>query len=160
MPNPAVTVADLKALLAPVARHIAGHTLDARLQEELNRCYPSAGAEFQAIFAACRAAIAAGWMCSREAGGIRYGRVIKPDAELGGCSVDVVEMTDLAGPRHRHPHGEIDMIMPLDACATFDGRPAGWLVYGPDTTHAPTVAGGSALVLYLLPQGAIEFTQN
>jgi hypothetical protein len=154
------TSADLKALLAPVATRLAGCALDASLQAELNRVFPATGGEFQAIFAACRAAIAAGWMCNREAGGIRYGRVIKADPQLAGCSVDVVEMRDLAGPHHRHPHGEIDMIMPLDAGATFDGHPAGWLVYGPGTSHSPTVAGGSALVLYLLPQGAIEFTQR
>jgi hypothetical protein len=139
---------------------LAGRALDATLQAELNRRFPSAGAEFQSIFAACRAAIAGGWMCNREAGGIRYGRVIKPDPELAGCSVDVVEMRDLAGPHHRHPHGEIDMIMPLTHQARFDGQPAGWLVYGQGTSHAPTVTGGSALVLYLLPQGAIEFTKS
>ncbi|MBP6368696.1 MAG: DUF4863 family protein, partial [Burkholderiales bacterium] len=42
--------------------------------------------------------------------------------------------------------------------ATFDGQGAGWVVYGPGSAHSPTVAGGRALVLYLLPQGAIEFT--
>jgi hypothetical protein len=50
--------------------------------------------------------------------------------------------------------------MPLTPGATFDGRPAGWLVYGPDTSHSPTVAQGSALILYLLPEGAIEFAKT
>jgi hypothetical protein len=67
-------------------------------------------------------------------------------------------MHDLVGPHHRHPNGEIDLIVPVDDGATFDGRGAGWLVYGPDTAHRPTVAQGRAFVLYLLPQGAIEFT--
>ena len=49
--------------------------------------------------------------------------------------------------------------MPLDAQATFDGRPAGWTVYPPGSAHSPTVRQGRALVLYLLPQGAIEFTR-
>jgi hypothetical protein len=49
--------------------------------------------------------------------------------------------------------------MPLTEHAQFDGRGAGWLVYGPDTAHSPTVSGGRALVLYLLPGGAIEFTK-
>jgi hypothetical protein len=155
-----MTPVEFKALLAPVARQVAGRPLDATLQAELNRRFSPAAGEYLSIFAACRAAVADGWMCAREAGGIRYGRVIKPDAELAGLSVDVVEMRDLAGPHHRHPHGEIDMIMPLTAGATFDGHPAGWLVYGPGTSHSPTVAGGSALVLYLLPQGAIEFTKS
>ena len=89
----------------------------------------------------------------------QYGRVFKPSDELHGFSVDVVDMKDIAGPHHTHPNGEIDLIMPIDGDATFDERPAGWCVYGPGTAHRPTVARGRALVLYLLPQGAIEFTR-
>jgi hypothetical protein len=44
-------------------------------------------AQVSRIFAACKAAIADGWMCNREAGGIRYGRVIKPDPALGGSFI-------------------------------------------------------------------------
>ena len=54
--------------------------------------------------------------------------------------------------------GEIDLIMPLTAGATFDGHPAGWCVYEAGSAHSPTVNAGQALVLYLLPQGAIQFT--
>ncbi len=68
-------------------------------------------------------------------------------------------MDEVVGPHHRHPNGEIDLIMPLAGDAKFDGRGAGWLVYGPDSSHSPTVSGGRALVLYLLPQGAIEFAR-
>ena len=75
-------------------------------------------------------------------------------------SVDVVDMQDIAGPHHRHPGGEIDLIMPIEGDATFDGHPAGWCVYGPGTAHYPTVAQGRALVLYLLPEGQIEFTRG
>jgi hypothetical protein len=98
-------------------------------------------------------------MCSREHAGIRYGRVIKPGAATHGFSVDVVEMDDIAGGHHRHPNGEIDLVLPLTAAAKFDGHGAGWVVYGAGSAHTPTVTGGKALVLYLLPQGAIEFTQ-
>ena len=94
----------------------------------------------------------------REGGGIRYGRIFKALPDTHGFSVDVVHMKDIAGPHHVHPHGEIDLIMPLTEGATFDGHPAGWCVYGPGSAHRPTVANGEALVLYLLPQGAIEFT--
>jgi hypothetical protein len=44
--------------------------------------------------------------------------------------------------------------------ARFDGHAAGWCVYGPGTAHRPTVTEGRALVLYLLPEGAIEFTRE
>ena len=94
-------------------------------------------------------------MCDREMAGIQFGRVI-PDVE--GFSVDVVRMRSLRGPHHRHPRGEIDMIMPIDEAARFDGVGRGWLVYGADTDHFPTVTSGEALVLYLLPGGEIEFT--
>jgi hypothetical protein len=98
-------------------------------------------------------------MCKHEGGSIRYGRVLKATDATHGFSVDVVDMENLAGPHHVHPNGEIDLIMPLTEGARFDGHPAGWCVYGPQTAHRPTVSEGRALVLYLLPQGAIEFSK-
>jgi hypothetical protein len=65
----------------------------------------------------------------------------------------------VAGPHHTHPLGEIDLIMPMDADARFDGHGAGWLVYPAGSAHPPTVTGGRALVLYLLPEGRIDFTR-
>ena len=147
-------------LVAPIARRAAGKPLDGALEADLNRAVPPDSAAFRDVFAACRDAIAAGWMCNREAGGIRYGRVVKPGSAMHGFSVDVVEMENLAGPHHRHPNGEIDLVMPLSPDAKFDGRGAGFLVYGPGSAHSPTVTGGKALVLYLLPEGAIEFTKT
>lgn len=147
-------------LIAPIAAYIGSRPLDAALDADLNAKYPAGGFAFTAVFDACRKAVEAGWMCNREAGGIKFGRVIKPGAATQGFSVDVVDMDRVAGPHHRHTNGEIDMIMPLDPGAKFDGRGAGWLVYGPGTAHSPTVSGGRALVLYLLPQGAIEFTKS
>ncbi len=70
----------------------------------------------------------------------------------------VVDMQDIRGPHHRHPNGEVDMVMPIDADANFDGQGAGWKVYQAGSAHFPAVSGGRALVLYLLPDGAIEFT--
>jgi len=67
-------------------------------------------------------------------------------------------MESIEGPYHAHPNGEIDLIMPLTDGAQFDNYPAGWCVYEPGSAHRPTVTGGRALVLYLLPEGAITFT--
>lgn len=145
--------------IATISRRIAGRPLDQALEDELNATFPAGGPEYRALVDACRDAIAAGWMCSREAGGIRYGRVVKPGGATHGFSVDVVEMENVAGPHHRHPNGEIDLIMPLSGGARFDGHGAGWLVYEPGTAHRPTVTEGKALVLYLLPEGSIEFTK-
>jgi len=154
-----MTPEQFRGLLSPIADAIAGKPLDEELERELNRRFPPGSETFESVHAACREAIAAGWMCNREAGGIRFGRVIKPGPELHGFSVDVVEMDDIRGPHHRHPNGEIDMIMPLTPEAKFDGHGKGWKVYGPDSAHYPTVSDGKALVLYLLPEGAIEFTK-
>ena len=144
-------------LLIPATETIAGRPFDEALEAHLDRSLPPDGREFQTIFAACREAIAAGWMCNRSAGGIRFGRIIKPQQQLGQYSVDVVEMDSIVGPHHAHPNGEIDMIMPIDSGAKFDGKGAGWRVYPPASRHSPTVTGGKALILYLLPEGAIDF---
>ncbi|WP_459618218.1 DUF4863 family protein [Bordetella sp. 2513F-2] len=151
------TPASFHELVRSVVDQIGDAPLDAALQARLNRDAGPDSGLYQRLFEACRQGVAEGWMCSRERDGIRYGRVIKPAPDLGGFSVDVVDMRDVAGPRHTHPHGEIDLIMPIAEAARFDGHGAGWLVYGPGSAHRPTVAGGQALVLYLLPQGAIDF---
>jgi hypothetical protein len=137
---------------------IAGRALDAQLHDWLNREHGPCSATYAGLKQACEAGVAEGWLCERESGGIRYGRVFMPAPDLHGYSVDVVDMQDIAGPLHSHPTGEIDLIMPIAGDATFDGRPAGWLVCPPGSAHRPTVAHGRALVLYLLPDGRIEFT--
>ncbi|NMG27617.1 DUF4863 family protein [Aromatoleum evansii] len=155
-----MTPDQFQALIAKVTDEIAGRPLDGQLADFLNERFPANGPEFQAIAKACSDAVAAGWMCEREHGGIRFGRVIKPTDAIHGFSVDVVEMQDVVGPQHAHPNGEIDMIMPLEGDAKFDGHGAGWFVYEAGSVHRPTVMGGRAYVLYLLPQGAIEFTKS
>ncbi len=152
-------IASFTGLIQEVTGLIGAAKLDAELDGYLNEKAGPDSALFHALSDACRAGVAEGWLCSREHGGIKFGRIIKPTDATGGFSVDVVEMNDCAGPHHAHPTGEIDMIMPLDAGAEFDERGEGWLVYGPGTAHSPTVRGGKAIVLYLLPDGAIDFTK-
>jgi hypothetical protein len=144
--------------IAELTAGIAGRPLDAALDAWLNAGHGPGSATYAALDAGCRAGVADGWLCQREAGGIRYGRIFKPAPDLHGFSVDVVDMTDVAGPHHVHPEGEIDLLLPVDDGARFDGRPAGWIVKPPGSAHRPTVTGGRALVLYLLPDGRIEFT--
>lgn len=145
--------------LASLTVQIAGRPLDAALDAWLNAEHGVASATYGALAQSCRQGVAEGWLCNREGGGIRYGRIFKPAPELHGFSVDVVDMQDIAGPHHAHPLGEIDLLMPLEGQATFDGRSAGWVVYPPGSAHRPTVANGRALVLYLLPEGRIEFSR-
>jgi hypothetical protein len=148
-----------RALVSGVTSDLAGRPLDDALDAWLNARHGPGSATYDALRSACLAGVAEGWMCSREAGGIRFGRVEKPSEALHGFSVDVVDMHDVVGPHHSHPEGEIDLVVPVDPTARFDGRGAGWLVYPPGSAHHPTVSGGRALVLYLLPQGRIEFTR-
>jgi Domain of unknown function (DUF4863) len=145
--------------IAQLTAQLVGRPLDAALDQWLNAQHGAGSATYTAWKAACQAGVAAGWLCDREGGGIRYGRIFKPADDLHGFSVDVVDMKDIAGPHHTHPNGEIDLIMPIEGEALFDGRPAGWLVCPPGSAHRPTVSQGRALVLYLLPQGRIEFTR-
>jgi hypothetical protein len=154
-----MTPADLHQALAPLTAQLQGRALDASLDAWLNTHAGPGSAAYAAIQAACRAGVDEGWLCNREGGGIKYGRIFKPAADLHGFSVDVVDMTDIVGPHHSQPQGEIDLLMPLDGEALFDGRPAGWVVYGPGSAHRPTVSQGRALVLYLLPAGEIVFTR-
>lgn len=147
-------------LVADLTAQIAGRPLDAALDQWLNATHGAGSPTFAALKNACLEGVAQGWLCEREGGGIRYGRPFKPEDALHRFSVDVVDMTELAGPHHSHPNGEIDLIMPLEGDATFDGRPAGWCVYPPGSAHRPTVAQGRALVLYLLPEGQIQFTRH
>lgn len=152
-------VPQFERLIAGISSSIAGQPLDAALAARLNAEYGPGSAAYETLFSACREGVRDGWMCNREGGGIRYGRVLRATDATHGFSVDVVDMQDLAGPHHVHPNGEIDLIMPLTPGARFDGHPAGWCVYGPGSAHHPTVSEGRALVLYLLPQGAIQFTR-
>lgn len=148
------------ALTAGIAAELAGRPLDAALDDWLNTHHGAGSPTFLDLQAACRQGVADGWLCEREGGGIRYGRVFKAEDALHRFSVDVVDMQDIAGPHHTHPQGEIDLIMPAPgSAATFDGRPAGWCVYPAGSAHRPTVAAGRALVLYLLPEGQIQFTK-
>ena len=138
---------------------INNRALDSKLEDWLNQEHGLGSLTYERLRQDCQTGVAEGWLCDREGGGIRYGRVFKPADDLHGFSVDVVDMNDIAGPHHAHPNGEIDLIMLIDGDAHFDGRPAGWLVYSPGSAHRPTVTSGRALVLYLLPEGRIEFTQ-
>jgi hypothetical protein len=154
-----MTPTEFRVQIADITAALAGRPLDAALDAWLNREHGPGSATYGGLRQSCEAGVRDGWLCDREGGGIRYGRIFKPADDLHGFSVDVVDMQDIAGPHHVHPKGEIDLIMPIEGDARFDGRPAGWLVCPPGSAHRPTVTQGRALVLYLLPEGKIEFTR-
>ena len=154
------TPIQFQQLVALIARFAQGRALDAALERELNLKFSPEGEPFHRVREACHAGIAAGWMCGQGDAKRRFGRIFEAGEATHGFSVDVVDITDLVGNHHRHPTGEIDMIMPVTPEARFDGHGAGWLVYAPGTGHRPTVSAGRALILYLLPEGKIDWTQG
>lgn len=145
----------LLAALEPVLETVRGIDPSApggaaRLQEAL----PIESETLTHLAKLVREGIEAGWLCDREAGGIRFSRVLK--AGEGALSIDAVHM-DKAGPGHTHPNGEIDLCFAVSGDPTFDGNPPGWTVYPPGSWHVPTVKGGVMDILYFLPDGAIRF---
>jgi len=147
-------------LVHKITEDISGKPLDENMQHYLEQTYPVNGTTFRQLADACRTGITEGWLCNREQAGIKFGRIMKPGADTHGFSVDVVDMDNIIGPHHRHPNGEIDMVIPESANAVFDGHGCGWVVYGPGSDHHPTVTDGRAIILYLLPDGKIEFTSH
>ena len=155
-----MTPTEFRSLVQKVTGPIAGAPLDASLERRLNAELPPGGEVCRSLRAACQEGIAGGWMCTQGGGKRKFGRIFEPAPDLAGFSVDVVDIDDLVGNYHRHPNGEIDLIMPMTEGATFDARGAGWLVYGPGSGHRPTVKHGRVLILYLLPQGRIEWVDQ
>lgn len=149
---------EFNKLFGEIASTIGVRLLNKDLEAHLNATYPPDGDVYRRIEALCAQGEKDGWLCNREAGGIRFSRAIKPGGEAGRFSVDVVRMHDVKGPHHVHTQGEIGMIMPIDGAPRFDGMDRGWYVYEAGSDHWPTVKGGTAYVLYFLPEGAIEFT--
>ena len=145
-------------IMGMIATAIADKPVDSSLAAFLAATYGPDSAVFKEVETLCREGEAAGWVCGREQGGIKFGRCIKPGAAAGKFSVDVVRMNNVKGPHHVHPNGEIGMILPVSGSPKFDGAPRGWYVDPPGSDHWPTVEGGDAYVLYLLPDGAIQFT--
>ncbi len=153
--------ATLADALAPLFRALDGaDPADRALAGRLNAELPLDAPVVAAVRAAAEAALAAGTLCNREAGGIRFSRPVKPSEDSAGYSVDAVVMEDVVGPKHTHTNGEINLCFAQSGAPRFDGHAAGWVVFPPGSTHRPRVDGGRMLILYFLPQGAIEFHRD
>ncbi len=154
---PSQEMLDFAAVVAPLAERLADVDLrdPARARAEIERLAPIDGDLVRGIRAAAFAGARAGWLLPKENGGLRFGRVAK---DAAGFSVDAVWMGEPPGPRHIHPNGEIDLLFVDEGTPRFDGNDPGWAVYPPGSEHVPAVTGGSMLILYFLPGGAIEWT--
>lgn len=127
-------------------------------RDELRRRFDPDGERARALNAQLIELLEQGRIAERGAMPVKFGRVAKAVPETEDFSIDVVHM-DGAGPHHRHPQGEVNWCVALDGDPRFDGQPAGWVVMPVGSAHVPTVSGGRMLIVYLLPQGQIEFTR-
>ena len=150
-----MTQDEFKALLEPLARTLGKVDLsdEGEARAQIEELIPFDSDTITTLRQAAQDAIDSDWLLPKEAGGIRFGRVVK---DIEGFSVDAVLMST-PGPLHNHPNGEIDLCFATRDKPLFDGHPEGWVVYGPDSTHTPTVTDGEMLILYFLPEGAIRF---
>lgn len=153
-----MNVDQFQKLLEPITDFVTDKPVDTTLADRINSQFPPDSDIFNAIESACHQAISDGWMCSQGGQGRRFGRIIEPSQQTGMLSVDVVDLENIVGPHHCHPNGEICMVMPITEGAQFDNMDRGWCVFAPGSSHRPTVTNGEALVLYMLPDGEIEFT--
>ena len=147
--------------LAPLLAYAAKLDLaqPEQAQQSLQEHFPCDGPFIEALCDHMRAGVEDGTLCNRGAMPVKWSRVFKATPDSHDLSADAVLMNG-PGPRHRHPNGEIDLCFSEDGTPLFDGHPAGWIVYGPESVHVPTVSNGRMLILYLLPGGAIEFVRN
>lgn len=122
----------------------------------LEQAFPAAGTPSIALRQYLLAAVADGVICDRGNDAIRYSRLAKAGPKTGNCSIDFVWMTG-PGINHRHPQGEVNLCFAVEGDPRFDGKPQGWVVFAPGSQHVPTVTGGRMLIVYFLPDGAVEW---
>ena len=118
--------------LEPVFRLLDGaDPSDPGLRGRLDRELPVQGPVCAAVRAAAEDGVSSGWLCDREAGGIRFSRPVKPGEDSAGFSVDAVVMDRIKGPEHTHTNGEINLCFAQEGDPRFDGNPEGWVVFAP-----------------------------
>ena len=100
--------------------------LDGQLEARFNQQFPAQGERFSRLSSLCVQGEAEAWLMNREAGGIKFGRAVKPGKEAGRFSLAVVRMKDIAGQHQVHTTGEIGRDHAGERFPTFDGEPEGW----------------------------------
>lgn len=151
-------MADLIPLLAPVFEALEGLDLTDRAAAERTLASRVSATTMEEVSTALRAAHAAGLLTTKRASPtLTFGRVSKPSPDTRGFAVDAV---DIAGPGavHTHPKGEVSWLLPIEGAPRFEGATEGWVVLPPGSRHVPTVTGGRMLIVYFLPDGAVDWS--
>lgn len=151
--------AALMTVLQPVFAAIKERALDERLEFVLNRNFGVASSTHETLTNLLNSGLTEGWVAYAPVPGAGYkrGRIADPSEETAGLSVESGLLSSVKGQYHCHTRGEIDMVVPIDESAQWCGHGAGWVVYPPLSEHFPTTTGGTALILYFLPNGEIEY---
>ena len=149
----------LIARLDELIAFIGDRPLDAALEAGLNDRYGAHTKEFSEIERLLRVGIEENWACYVEIDGPNYrrGRIGVGQDGVHDFVIESARLSNVRGNYHRHPRGEINMIQPLDPESRFCDAGRGWKVFPPDTSHYPTVTGGTCTFIFLLPKGEIEY---
>lgn len=148
----------LTAALAPALRALAGVDLSDPSAAESALAARLSAADGAALTAALLDAHATrGLTPKRATESLTFGRLAKASDDTLGFSIDAVDMSG-AGAAHTHPKGEVSWCIALDGTPTFEGCAAGWKVMPPGSRHVPTVVGGRMLIVYFLPDGAMDWS--
>jgi hypothetical protein len=158
MGTPETSLLNLFEPLLSAAQGVDLHD-PAAAREELESRYPAGGEAASALKRELLSLLDEGRICERGELPMRWGRVTKALPESQQFSIDIVQMNG-AGPKHRHPAGEVNFCIATEGSPTFDGNPPGWVVFSPGSQHIPTVEGGMMLIVYLLPDGAMELLKS
>jgi hypothetical protein len=164
----------LIALSRDLLEEIQDMTEGTDAENWLNKKYGVGTPVFENISAMVKAGVIDGWAANIEIGGPMYrrSRIAELCRETLNFSITAVYMNSagnvqnnpensLRGNYHAHPHGEFNMVIPLDERAALAG-PNGWCHGGwtappPASHHYPEAKGGAVIALFFLPAGRISY---
>ena len=143
--------------LAPMLKRITELDLSHPATEViLNQEFSASNPQLKSAIAQAKQGIEEGWLCDRENAGVKFSRVAKPSDATFNLSIDAVLMSG-EGAAHAHPNGEVSLCIPMQGDPVYDEFEHTWAPYPPGSSHTPTVVGGEMLVLYFLPDGAMDW---
>ena len=154
-----MSVDQLIELMTPMMKQLESSDLKdvSGTHETLKRHFPIDSPQILALRKYIMEHLDSDWLFPSSHRGIRFGRLA--DKTVHGLSIDIVDM-DKAGPSHLHPRGEVDLSFALSGDPKFDAKYEGWTVYPPNSWHRPTVSEGRMVIVYFLPDGAIDFCRE
>jgi len=122
----------------------------------LNQEFSDHNPRMMSVVSLAKQGIAEGWLCDRENAGVKFSRIAKSTDETFSFSIDAVLMSG-EGAAHTHTNGEVSICIPMKGDPSFDDFDYTWAHYPPGSSHTPTVTGGTMLIIYFLPEGAVEW---